>query len=177
MPAPSSCEELSPGPTGMPTSVVGVRAELRTSHEEPAPRDEQLEAVTTSTTRVGTHTHQVRLTVKTTDTPRKASGKGKPTLQSPSCSDPLGPSQWGSGSTSMAQCPLFLRGREHSRTSVGSMPCSSTKLSGRLPLKDTMRTLSGARRVEHQKCTPLAHPPHVQGRPPPKLSNPLTYTA
>jgi hypothetical protein len=71
-----------------------MRADVGTGHEEPALRDEQLEASTTSTTGVGTHTHthththQVRLTVKTTDTPRKADGKGKPTLQSPSCSDP-----------------------------------------------------------------------------------------
>jgi hypothetical protein len=93
MPALSSCEELSPGPTGTPTSAVDVHADLGTSHEEPAPWDEQLEAATTSTARVGTPTHQVRLTVKTADTPRKAGGKGNPTLQSPSCSDPSGPSQ------------------------------------------------------------------------------------
>jgi hypothetical protein len=83
----------SPSPTGTPTSAVDVRADLKTSHEEPAPRDEQLEAATTSTAGVGTHTHQVRLIVKTADTPRKASGKGKSTLQSPICSDPPSPSQ------------------------------------------------------------------------------------
>jgi hypothetical protein len=138
MPAPSSCEELSSGPTGTPTSAVDLRAELGTSQEEPTPRNEQLEAATTSTARVGTHTHQIRLTMKTADTPRKARGKGKLTLQSPSCSDPPGPSQCGSGSTSTMQCPLFRRGREHNRTSVGSMPCSSTELSSRLPLEDTV---------------------------------------
>jgi hypothetical protein len=79
-PAPSSLEELSPGPIGTPTSAVDVRADLGTSHEELAPRDEQLEATTTPTAGVGTHTHQVRLTVKTVDTPRKAGGKGKSTL-------------------------------------------------------------------------------------------------
>jgi hypothetical protein len=122
------------------------------------------------------YTHQVRLTVKTADMPGKAGGKRKPTLQSPSCCDLSSPSQWGSGSTSTTLCLPFHRGREHNRTSVGSTPCSSTELSGRLPLEDTVRTLFGARRLEHQKCAPLAHPPHVQGRPSPELSNPLTYT-
>jgi hypothetical protein len=64
----------------MPTSAIDVRADLGTSYEELAPWDEQLEAATTSTARVGTHTHQVRLTVKTADTSRKAGDKGKPTL-------------------------------------------------------------------------------------------------
>jgi hypothetical protein len=81
------------GPTRTPTSAVDVCSKLGTSHEEPVPRDKQLEAATTSIAVVGTHTHQVRLTVKTADTPRKAGGKGKPTLQSPNCSDPPGPSQ------------------------------------------------------------------------------------
>jgi hypothetical protein len=119
----------------------------------------------------------VRLTVKTADTPRKADGKENPTLQSPNCSDPPGPSLWGSGSTSTTQCPPFHRGREHNQTSVGSTSYSSTEVSGRLSLEDTMRTQPEARREEHQKCALLAHPPHVQGRPPHELSNPLTYTA
>jgi hypothetical protein len=71
-PAPSSREELPPGPIGTPTSAVDVRSALGTSREEPAPRDEQLEAATTSTVGVGTPTHQVRLTAKTADTPRKS---------------------------------------------------------------------------------------------------------
>jgi hypothetical protein len=70
-----------------------VRTDLGTSHDEPERRDNQLEDETTSTTGVGTRIYQVRPWVKTDDTPRKAGGKGKPTLQSPSCTDLPGPSQ------------------------------------------------------------------------------------
>jgi hypothetical protein len=85
--------ELEPGPSGMATSAVDVHADLGTSHVEPTPEDVQLEDAPTSTTGVGTRIHQGRLRPKADDMPRKASGKEKPTLQSPSYTDPLGPGQ------------------------------------------------------------------------------------
>jgi hypothetical protein len=79
--------------------------------------------------------------------------------------------------TSMTWCPPLHRGREHNQTSVGSTPCSSTQLSSHLPPQGTVRTLSRARRLELQKCEPLAHQAHTQGRPLPELTNPLTCMA
>ena len=75
----------------MPMSVVDVEANLRTTHDELESQDGQLVDESTSTTKVGTHIHQVTLWTKFDDTPRKVAGKENPRLQSPSCTDPRGP--------------------------------------------------------------------------------------
>ena len=71
---------------------VDVEANLGTTHDELEPRDGQLVDEPTSTTEAGTRIHQVTLWMKSNDTPRKAAGKENPRLQSPSCTDPPGPS-------------------------------------------------------------------------------------
>ena len=73
-------------------SAANVEADLGTTHEEPEPRDDQLVDEPTSTTKVGTRIQQVTPWTKSDDTPRKATGKENPRLQSPSCTDPPGPS-------------------------------------------------------------------------------------
>ena len=74
-------------------SSVDVEADLGTTHDELEPRDGQLVDEPTSTTGAGTRIHQVTMRTKSDDTIRKAVGKENPTLQSPSCTDPPGPSQ------------------------------------------------------------------------------------
>ena len=66
--------------------------DLGTTYDEPEPQDIQLVDKPTSTTEAGTRIHQVTLWTKSDDTPRKAAGKENPRLQSPSCTDPPGPS-------------------------------------------------------------------------------------
>ena len=73
-------------------SAIDEEADLRTTHDEPEPQDDQLVDEPTSTTRAGTRIHQVTLWLKSDDTPRKAADKENPTLQSPSHTDPPGPS-------------------------------------------------------------------------------------
>ena len=70
-----------------------MEADLGTTHDEPEPQDGQLVDDPTSTTEIGTRIHQVTLWTKSDDTPRTATGIENPRLQSPSCSDPSGPSQ------------------------------------------------------------------------------------
>jgi hypothetical protein len=74
-------------------SAVNMLSDMGTTHGELSPRDGQLEDESTSTTGVGTCIHLLRVRSRTDDMPRKASGKEKPTLQSPSCTNPPGPSQ------------------------------------------------------------------------------------
>ena len=76
----------------MPTLAVDLEADLGTTHDELEPLDGQLEDKPTSTAVTGTCTHQVMGWTKTDDTPRTAVSIEKTRLQSPSCSDLLGPS-------------------------------------------------------------------------------------
>ena len=73
-------------------SATNMEADLGTTDDEPEPSDGQLEDKPTSTAGAGTRIHQVMLWTKSDDTPRIAAGIENPRLQSPSCSDPPGPS-------------------------------------------------------------------------------------
>ena len=76
----------------MPMSAAVLEADLGTTHDEPEPQDNQLEDEPTSTAVTGTRIHQVTRWTKTDDTPHTVAGIENPRLQSPSCSDPPGPS-------------------------------------------------------------------------------------
>ena len=73
-------------------SAIDEEADLQTTHDKLEPQDDQLVDEPTSTTGAGTRIHQVTMRTKSDDTPRKAAGKENPRLQSPSCTDPPGPS-------------------------------------------------------------------------------------
>jgi len=73
-------------------SAGDLEADLGTTHDEPEPLDGQLEDEPTSIDVTGTRIHQVMGWTKIDDTSRIATSIENTRLQSPSCSDPPGPS-------------------------------------------------------------------------------------
>ena len=69
-----------------------LEADIGTTHDDPEPQDGQLEDEPTSTAITSTCIHQVTGWTKIDDTPRTAAGIENTRLQSPSCTNPPGPS-------------------------------------------------------------------------------------